>query len=222
MAEKKSSSKGDQIVVQNYVLDVEAGLVELAHPWMREPEGQTIGDTRYMVDASGCIRVTPLHADWVLQGGEWKPKALLEKQGLIVKSATPEIIEGAGRRVRTKEEMAAIANSQTMVVTEPAEAPEPEPAPVSESTAITEPAPEETPESASSAIVDGDPEAAEAAARTERSAVAGLDGEPQEIVVSEDMTKVQLLDIAKAQGIAVKAAWSKAQILEAFEDASEE
>jgi len=86
-----------------------------------------VGDTQYRLDAEGCVEVTDEHAGWMMQG-DWAAPGTHP----ALADAPPLQDSGRGRIVRTREQLAAMAAAEGMVLSPsppPAPTSQPEPAP---------------------------------------------------------------------------------------------
>lgn len=81
-----------------------------------------VGDTKYRLDADGCVEVTDEHAGWMMQG-DWAAPGTHP----VLPAALPLQDSGRGRTVRTKEQLAAMAAAEGLVLP-----PSPPPAPTSQ------------------------------------------------------------------------------------------
>jgi len=171
-------------------------MVKLQHERNRGPgEFVLVNGTKYELDASGNIECSEADAEKLQGGNKWKPPEHWDARRDKIAAATPPPppgIPGAGRRVRTREELLATAEASGIPLAEV--------------------------ESEHKAIDDKAPEAREADADAQAKAEAELKGEDATVEVSEDMSKSELLALAADCGIKVNRKMSKTQILEQFED----
>jgi hypothetical protein len=95
----------------------------------RRGGGITVGDppTRYMLDSDGIVEVTEEHAQMLSGTAMWREPGFWP--AIAAASAPPPPESPAGRRPRTREELAALARAEG--IAEPEEKPKPpEPTPV--------------------------------------------------------------------------------------------
>ena len=169
-------------------------LVKLQHERDRGPgEFVLVNGTKYELDAEGNIEVPEADAAKLQLGAKWRPPEHWDARRDKIASATPPPSPvGGGRRVRSRAELMAMAEVNGIPVEEVDEKGE--------------------------AISEKDPEAKEADAKAAAKADAELAGQDT-IEVSEDMTKSELLALGADVGLQLNKGMSKAQILEAFENA---
>jgi len=171
-----------------------------------------VGGASYPLDENGCVEVPAEAAEKLLQGKAWRSSWGALRLGVSHDPAAG-VVNGA-RRPRSAAELhaAAAANGEFVdnspkprpFVANPAEPPAPEQ--VAEASGIDEGPADDSTEGPAEASADVAPSAITDA---------------EEIVVSGDMTKAQLLSVAEQAGIAVSSTMTKNQILEAFEAASQ-
>lgn len=176
--------------------EVQGGMVVLQHERNRGPgEFISVNGGKYELDAEGCVSVPPDAAEKLQKGAKWRSKEHWDARRDQIAAATPPPSQAGGaRRVRTRDELLAMAEVNGISVEEAEKA-------------IDEP----------QAISAKDAAARDADAEAKAKADAELVGE-ETIEVSEDMSKAELLKLAADVGINVNKGMTKAQILDAFGD----
>lgn len=77
----------------------------------RRDGGITVGSTRYALDEAGVVDVTEEHAARLLQGRDWRSVSPEGRMPWTEPPPAPEMpVGGAGRRPRTREELAGLAD----------------------------------------------------------------------------------------------------------------
>ena len=173
-------------------------LVQLQHERDRGPgEVIRVNGTTYELDEEGCIEAKPADATKLQLGAKWRLKSYWDARRDQIAAATPPVDAGGARRVRTRKELLAMADVNGIPLEEAEKS-------IDEAKAIEE----------------KDPEAVQVVIDQKAKAEAELKGEDT-ITVSDEMTKAELLSLGADVGLKLNKAMSKAQILEAFEEAEE-
>lgn len=177
-------------------------MVVLQHKRERGPgEHILVNGVKYELDAEGCVEVPESAAAKLTAGAMWRTKEEWDAvRDQIADATPPPAAPGQGRRVRTKAELAAMAEVNGL------------------------PAPDvkgEEDDPKQRAIMDDDPEAQAAEAALQQRAERAAEGKNEVVEVSEDMTKAELLSLARDVGLKVNKHMTKSEILAAFDDVAE-
>lgn len=175
-------------------------LIILQHERERGPgEFVSVNGVKYELDADGCIEVPEDAAKRLTAGAKWRPKTYWDARRDQIAAATPPpLMAGGARRVRTREELLAMAEVNGIPLEDAKEA-------------IEEPK-----------AIDAKDEVVQTAdAQAKAQAQAELVGE-ETIEVSDQMTKQELLNLAGDMGLNVNKSMTKAQILDAFAEKAED
>jgi hypothetical protein len=197
-------------------------LIEIMHQQRRGPgEAVTVDGQTYQIDAEGIVRVPPAAAEKLLQGAKWRSPAFWKAQGIAVTAATPlpqSGRRGEGRRVRTRDELVAVSEATGVPVERLDQA---KPIEAGDEAAAIEQAAVEALADDEGVVTLQEPAEASDSPEAPDDAPAPQDeaddATGDEIVVSEDMTKKELLALAAEVGVQVQRDWKKADILAAFE-----
>lgn len=167
-------------------------MVKLQHERTRGPgEIVLVNGTKYEIDEQGNIECSEKDAEKLQMSPKWRPPEHWEAiQHKVVAATPPPSAAGGARRVRTKEELFAMADVNGI--------------------------PLEEAEKPAEAIKAKDSEAKQVDAEQAEKAAAELKGQ-EVITVSEDMSKVELLKLAADVGIKAHAGMKKSEILDLFE-----
>jgi len=173
-----------------------AKLIKLQHERDRGPgEIVLVNGVKYELDEEGIIELPKDAAAKLQAGRKWRPVEYWDARRHKIAVATPPVVSGGARRVRSRNELIAMADVNGIPM-EDAEAALDESKPIGDKDAV-----------AKSAAVDAETQAA--------AELVGADT----IEVSDQMTKSELLTLGRDLGLKVNQQMSKADILSTFEAA---
>jgi len=158
----------------------------------------SVGGTIYEIDSDGCVDASDEDAAGMLRGKKWKLEGEWAEWQLAVSATAPPVIAGA-RRARTRDELLGLAEAEG----------------IQGASAALEREHAEPPAEVAPAAAEPPAAAVEPPAAAE-----GEVEEVEEVVISMDMTKADLVAVAEQLELDVRGK-TKAQIIEAIEASQE-